>query len=553
MQSRGLLACAAATAAALVAGVPGGASAQYTAPPEPAAYALRGVTVIRADGSRADSVTLVVRGAFIEALGRGAEVPGDARLLEGDSLMVYPGLVDGAGEAKADVPRPEVDRSKVEIWNAPREVQGFTPARRLVSYLTEVGKDGAAQRREGIVAAAVHPSGPLMPGRGALLLFRVDAETPDGLVIQPALGPTYELRGAPGVYPGTLFGVMATIRQSFEDARHQDAVRLAQAKDPRGLTLPGYDPDEAVVRQVLAGELPAYFKADAAADILRVVELADEFGFHPVIVGGGEAWKVADALKRRRIPVLVSVDFAKPRRWKPDADTGAVVLDAAAERERDALLDRYANAGRLADAGVTFALTSGGTGKILDGVRKAVANGLPEAAALQAVTATPARLFGVPELARVEAGLPATFVVSRGPLFVGKSHVVYTFVEGRLEEGDAGGAKAGAAEDAVAFGGRWSMSVDAEGQVMEAELVIEQEGATFTGTMIMQDQRLPVRDGKINGNTISGVAVMDQGGQSMEIKITGTVEGDSASGEADAGPMGVARWTAKRVGPGGAR
>ncbi len=552
MQSRALLACAA--AAATLAGAPGALRAQYTGVPAPAAYALRGVTLVQAGGARTEAVTIVVRGAFVEAIGPTVEVPGDARVLEGDSLFVYPGLVDGNGEADAEIPRPDVDRSKIEIWNAPRELRGFTPSRRLVDYLTATGEDGADARQEGIVAAAVYPSGPVMPGRGALVLYRIDEETPQALVVQPALGPTFELRGAPGVYPGTLFGVMATFRQAFEDARHREAVLVAREKDPRGMTFPSYDPDEAVLRQVLAGDLPVYFKADAADDILRVTELADEYGFHPVIVGGGEAWKVADALRRRRIPVLVSMDFSKPRRWKPESDTGAVALDAAAQRERDEFLDRYANAGRLDSAGVTFALTSGGTGEILDGVRKALEHGLSPDAALLALTATPARLFGVPELARVEAHLPATFVVSRGPLFSEHGRVAYTFVEGRLQEGASPSkAGAGSAEEAVDFGGEWSMTVDAEGEVMEATLEIVQDGATFTGTMTLHDQKLPVRDGTIDGDHISAVATMDQGGQTLDVKITGTVQGDEASGEADAGPLGVARWTAKRVGPGGAR
>lgn len=554
MQTRGMLPHAAALAAGLLAGAPGNVAAQYADVPAPAAYALRDVTVVRPGEAPRPGMTLVVRGAFIEALAADAEVPADARVLEGDSLYVYPGVVDGEGEADHEMPRPDVDRSKVEIWNAPRELRGFTPSRRLVDYLTATAEDGTDPRQEGIVAAAVYPSGPLMPGRGAVVLYRLDAGTPDALVVRPALGPTFELRGAPGVYPGTLFGVMATIRQSFEDARHRQAVLAAQARDPHGLTLPAYDPDEAVLAQVLTGELPVYFKADAADDILRALELADEYHFQPVIVGGGEAWKVADALKQRRVPVLVSVDFDKPGRWKPESDTGAVAMDAAAQRERDAFMDRYANAGRLAAAGVTFALTSGGSGEILEGARKAVANGLAQADALAALTTTPARLFGVPELARVEERLPATFVVSRGPLLSESGRVAYTFVEGRLQEGpSASAAEAGSAEEAVDFAGTWEMTVNAEGQVMEATLEIVQEGATFTGTMRLHDQELPLRDGVIDGDHISATAVMEQGGQTLDVKITGTVEGDEASGEADAGPMGVARWTAKRAGPGGAR
>ena len=62
-----------------------------------------------------------------------------------------------------------------------------------------------------------------------------------------------------------------------------------------------------------------------------------------------------------------------------------------------------------------------------------------------------------------------------------------------------------------------------------------------------------VRDGVINGSAVTAVAVMRQAGQTMEVELEGTVDGDEARGEADAGPLGVARWTARRTGPGGAR
>jgi imidazolonepropionase-like amidohydrolase len=507
------------------------------------------VTVVQADGRVIDDVTIVVRGELIEAMGPGIPVPADAEVLAADSMLVYPGFIDADGDADFEIPEPDIDRSDVEIWNAPRALQGFMPARRLVDFLTTTGEDAEAQRKEGIVAAAVHPRGAMMGGRGTLLLNRQRAEIPEQMVLTPELGPKFELQAGPGVYPGTLFGVMATFRQTFEDARHRGFALAAHRDDPRGMTAPAFDPDYAVLRQVLDG-LAVFFEADRAADILRVVRLAEEYGFRPIIVGGEEAWKVASTLEDRDIPVLVSVDFREPRRWDP-ADTTAE-LDPPTEREKEEFVDRWSNAARLAEAGVTIALTSGGSGKILEGARKVVEYGLPEAAALRALTATPAELLDVDWIPRIDQGLPATFVVASGPLFEEDSRVAFTFVEGWKEDGATPRA-AGDAESAVAFGGEWEMEIDAQGQVITGTLTIEQEGATFTGTMMMQGMPLQITDGVIDGNSISMTAVMEQGGQTLEIEISGTVEGDQASGDADAGPLGVARWTATRTGPGGAR
>ncbi len=555
MQSKVRLGRMSALGGLLVVGLslPVGAAGQYETVPRPASYALQNVTVVQADGRRQEGMTVVVRGSLIEAVGRNVTVPADAELLEGDSLVVYPGLVDGHGRADVEFPEVEVDRREIESWNAPRELKGFMPARRVVAHLASDGEDVAGVRKAGIVAGAIHPTDGMMAGRGALLLFRADANRPEELVIDGDLGPTFTFRGGQGVYPGTLFGVTAFIRQAFEDARYHGNVAQAYGRDPERLTTPSYDPDYAVLRAVLDGSIPVYFAADDAAGIMRVLRLADEYGFRPIILGGDEAWKVADELKRRNVPVLVAVDFDKPRQWDPDAEESEEPLDAAALREKEAVEDRYANAGRLADAGVRFALTSGGSGEMLEGARKAVAYGLDENAALAAMTATPAALFGIPEVVRLEPGFPATFMVTTGPLFDEETRVAHTFVEGYREEGAKPSAAAGSAEDAVSLAGSWDMTIDAGGEVIRATLTVEQDGATFEGSLSMQGQSLVVKDGTINGNEIAMTAVMDQGGQTMDIKITGTVDGDRASGEADAGPLGIARWTARRTGPGGAR
>ncbi|MBE0593429.1 MAG: hypothetical protein IH616_13620, partial [Gemmatimonadales bacterium] len=436
---------------------------QYDAPPAPAAYALQNVTVVRSDGSRQPGMTIVIRGALIERIGRDLPIPPDAEVLEGDSLMVYPGLVDAQGGAKVEMPEAEVDRQALKSWDPTREAQGFTPHRLAAAYLKATGKDLAKERAAGVVAGTVLPDGPVMPGRGAALLYRADADSPMDLVLQPALGSVFSVRGARGVYPSTLFAVVAFVRQSLENARHDGALLAAHERDPRGLEIPTWDPDYAVLRAVLAGEETVYFAVDRAEEIRTVLAVSEEYGFTPVIVGGDEAWQVADRLRERRVPVLVSLDFPSPKRWKPDKTrdtTAAGQADPAVEREREELENLYANAGRLAAAGVTIALTSGG-GKadLREGARKAIEYGLGETVALQALTSAPATLLGVPFLNRVEEGLPATFLVATGDLFDEDTQIAYTFVGGGMEPGKTKKTAAGGEEPAVDVSGVWSLTI----------------------------------------------------------------------------------------------
>ncbi|NIU75052.1 MAG: amidohydrolase, partial [Gammaproteobacteria bacterium] len=98
-------------------------------------------------------VTLVVRNGRIDALGPNVEPPSGARVLEGDSLWVYPGIIDADGEADYEFPDSDADRDQVAAWDPPRELQGFTPHRRVVDHLAATGSDLSQRRTQGIVAA----------------------------------------------------------------------------------------------------------------------------------------------------------------------------------------------------------------------------------------------------------------------------------------------------------------------------------------------------------------------------------------------------------------
>ena len=117
----------------------GGLRAQLAAPPPPAAYALEGVTVVRPDGSRQADVTVVVRGELIEALGPDVEIPADARVLEGDSLRVYPGLIDAEGEPRFEFPEPDEEDEEPMVWAPDRRTRGLLAHRRAADHLAATG------------------------------------------------------------------------------------------------------------------------------------------------------------------------------------------------------------------------------------------------------------------------------------------------------------------------------------------------------------------------------------------------------------------------------
>lgn len=419
-------------------------AAQYNAVPPPAAYALEDVTLVRGSGETARGVTLVIRDHLVVAADTGAAVPADARILEGEGLWIYPGLVDAWGAAEAEVPPPP-EASEVTQWDPSRPAQGFTPHRRIVDHLVADGASLADRRRHGVVASGVFPAQGFIGGLGATLLHRPDARVSRELVAVPEVGLHMSFAPSSTSYPATLFGVVARFRQAFSDAQHLARLETEFRQNPNGFTLPEWDPDAEVLRRTAGAGLPAFFQADDVESIRRVIGLAYELGFSPVIVGGGEAWRLAEELAELDVPVLVSVDFPEPQIWDPETDDDSATpgpdraIDAAAARERERLVDLYSNPARLEEAGARFALTSGGgEADLRSGARRALEHGLDATAALRALTVTPAEILGIPSVTRIVPGYAANLVVTDGPLFEEDTHILYTFVEGVLEEAERG-------------------------------------------------------------------------------------------------------------------
>src|SRR6266571_7203245 len=60
----------------------------------PNVYAITNAKIITVAGLSIDRGTVVVRNGVITAVGASVPVPGDARIIDGNGLTVYPGLID---------------------------------------------------------------------------------------------------------------------------------------------------------------------------------------------------------------------------------------------------------------------------------------------------------------------------------------------------------------------------------------------------------------------------------------------------------------------------
>ena len=169
---------------------------------------------------------------------------------------------------------------------------------------------------------------------------------------------------------------------------------------------------------VLRKDLPVHVRADSVRQIRDAVYWADKEGFELVILGGSDAWRVADILQEKGVAVIIGqVNATTTRRWES--------YDIKAT-----------NVHKLHDAGVRFAIAysprMANERNLPYEAGKAAAFGLPKEEALKSVTIYPAEILGVGDrLGSLETGKDATLFVSNGDPLDIRSNVELAFIQGR--------------------------------------------------------------------------------------------------------------------------
>jgi imidazolonepropionase-like amidohydrolase len=196
------------------------------------------------------------------------------------------------------------------------------------------------------------------------------------------------------------------------------AIGEAHAQGPMGEGALLHAGGRAVLGRYLAGGR-VVFAVERAADILEVIAFAERNQIKAVISGGSESWLVAKALAHAHVPVILNSLEDLPGDF-------------------DHLNSRLDNAALLQRAGVLIAFSSGEshnarTVRQLAG--NAVAHGLPWDAALAALTANPAEIFGLGATrARIEPGQAADLVLWDGDPLEVTSAADQVWIGGRAFE-----------------------------------------------------------------------------------------------------------------------
>lgn len=386
----------------------------------PDVWALTHATVVVRAGTIVDDATIVVGDGKIQSVVKAGPVPSDARPIDMSGRTIYPGFIDGYAET--EIPGHQLKQTS-GYWN-PNVVPHLSVAKRMTE-----NKDAEDLRKQGVVAQLLAPGNGIIRGQSAVV--STGAGDPDQAVLAESVAQHLQLtlnRRGRDQYPGSPMGAVALSRQAMYDAAwYREAWKSATADS--SLPRPERNVALAALGKVLDGTQPIFVECRNELFALRADRYAGEFGLNLIIRGSGFEYRRLDDIAAINRPIVLPLNFSQA----PNVSTPEVAENVTLKSLMDWDLAPE-NPGRVHEAGITFAFSTDQL-KSVDGflkaIRKAVKRGLPADAALTAMTATPASLFGVADhLGSVEVGKLASFVITDGELFDDKTKVVETWVDG---------------------------------------------------------------------------------------------------------------------------
>ena len=385
--------------------------------------ALTGGTVHTVSGPVLDGATVVIDDGKIVAVGKDVSPPAGATVVSCAGKHVYPGFIAAVsvlGLVEVNSVRGTVDYQETGDINPNiRAEAGMNPESELIPVA----------RVNGITSAMIVPRGGAIAGTPALI--HLDGWTFEDMTVRAPMGLFVQW---PNMTPVQAFfeersddeqkkardRQLAALRKAFDDAR-----AYAQARDAEKTSgIPRHDRDlkyDAVARAV-RGEIPVLFQANTLAQIKSVLSFADEQKLTKIVlVGGNDAWRVADELKARNIPVITGSMYNLPARRSDPYDAS------------------FALPSKLAQAGVRYCISDGGTAfgamnsrNLPYNAAMASAFGLSRDDALKSITLYPAQILGVADrLGSIEVGKVADLFIADGDPLEIATHVEQVYIAGK--------------------------------------------------------------------------------------------------------------------------
>ncbi|HZS47945.1 MAG TPA: hypothetical protein VFC63_22940, partial [Blastocatellia bacterium] len=190
------------------------------------AYAIKGAQIVTVSGQVISSGNIIFRNGLITAVGANANIPADARVIDGSGLTVYPGLIDAFTNLGLPEPQNQQQAGGGRGANQQAQIvaaltgqqqgdplQGKRPELMVTDELKPGGTAIENERNIGVTTALAVPRDGIFSGQSAVI--DLNGDSVQQMVVKSPVGMhlTFNtVRGFGGGYPGSLMGVIAYMR-----------------------------------------------------------------------------------------------------------------------------------------------------------------------------------------------------------------------------------------------------------------------------------------------------------------------------------------------------
>ncbi|GIX05480.1 MAG: hypothetical protein KatS3mg114_1349 [Planctomycetaceae bacterium] len=466
----------------------------------PAYVALQGAQIVVGDGQVLSPGTLLMHRGQIVAVGAEVTLPAGTEVLDVTGMVVYPGWIDAVND-RLLTPPEEVVRGREVDAAATAVVAMRTDHHRGLTPEYEAGwslvRDSAAyerHRRAGFSLVHVVPTGRIMSGQTAVV--GLADVPPREALLQATWAQTVHLTDLGGrLYPQTLMGTLAHLRQHVLDARRWKLQMELYARGVSDVPRPAHDPVWEALVNLESRHQPLWWCVRSRDDLERVFSLADEQHWPVHVVWGvhEEITRWIPELVRRHVGVVLTLDWGEPPSLevKTDTDDWPALAEPRRWREgqRRQWLQRAELLRQLRAQGITVALGTQGLDapdKAWQALRRLVEHGTSPEEVLTALTLGPARLLGLEQrLGTLTPGKLAHVLVTTHPWHHPDAKVRYVFVEEERYEYHA--EKSLLRTDSSPESpwkpwlGRWQLTLGSGEHVLPATLELHTQGERLTG------------------------------------------------------------------------
>ncbi len=349
-------------------------------------------------------VNVLVEDGNIDVISKSAFTGAD-RIIDGEGAILTAGLISPIGTIGL------VEVSAVDSANHAGTPESMGAA---MSQALNINTDSThipLQRKYGVTSTVVSGYGNLFSGQPLYLALDENVTTRNTNLGQSASLSSYTIESLGGSRGAALL----TLKKALTDA--SELLDNEDFYDRESTYSLGKAQLEALA-DVVKGDKPLAIQAHSSQTISHLLDIAKELDIKLIIVGGGEAWRVADKLAAAEVPVMVNAFANVPA----DFDQIGSRLDNAA------LLDK---------AGVSVMFFTGEmyTGKRLSQIAgNAVANGMDYDAAMAALTVNPAKAWNLGKVGEVKPGYTADLVLWNGDPLELSSQPTMVMINGEIQD-----------------------------------------------------------------------------------------------------------------------